>query len=117
MLAALLARRAPERELGADSFDAVSRVHVLDKGDLVAGCGPLTRDDGGVGQEELPDLVSSATTPGSLGYQTYSVPSVAVLCHDLLLIGDPVPVPSPQSGRVVDTDGIYHLHFESSTLQ
>jgi hypothetical protein len=45
-----------ERELGGNTFDAVSRVYVLDQCDLVAGCAALTRDDSGVGKEEFPDL-------------------------------------------------------------
>jgi hypothetical protein len=34
----------------------VGRVDVLDQGELVAGSTSLTGDDGGVGEEELPDL-------------------------------------------------------------
>jgi len=82
-------------ELGADAFDAVSRVHVLDKGDLVASCGALTRNDGGVGKEIFPDLFVLDAIRKRSGDQTYSVPSVAILRHDLLLVGEPVPIPSP----------------------
>jgi hypothetical protein len=49
-------------ELGADAIDAVSRIHVLDQGDLIAGCGALTRDDGGVSKEVFPDLLLLAAT-------------------------------------------------------
>lgn len=31
-------------------------IEVLDEGDLVAGCGSLAGDDGGVGEEVFPDL-------------------------------------------------------------
>jgi hypothetical protein len=53
-----------ERELGVNALDTMGGVQVLDKGDLVAGCGALTRDDGGVGEEEFPDLVCQQC-PGS----------------------------------------------------
>lgn len=105
-----------EGELGADAFDAVSRVHVLDKGDLVAGCGALTRDDGGVGKEVFPDLFLLAAIRKGLEDQAYSVPSVAILRHDLLLVGEPVSIPSPESSRVVDTNSINHLNFEPGAL-
>jgi hypothetical protein len=45
-----------EGKLGGNTFDAVSRVYVLDQSDLVAGCGALTGDDSGVSKEEFPDL-------------------------------------------------------------
>lgn len=47
---------ARKTELGVDAFDTVSRVDVLDHGDLVASGGTLTGDDGGVGEEVFPDL-------------------------------------------------------------
>ncbi len=46
-----------KRKLGVNTFDTVSGVQVLDKGDLIASGGALARDDGGVGEEEFPDLV------------------------------------------------------------
>jgi hypothetical protein len=88
---------ARERELGVNSLDTMGGVQVLDKGDLVAGCGALARDDGGVGKEKFPDLVLSAVPCKPLDDQTYSVPSIAILREDLLLVGDPVSVPSPES--------------------
>lgn len=39
-----------------DALDTVSLVEVLDQSDLVAGCTTRAGDDGGVGQEKLPDL-------------------------------------------------------------
>jgi hypothetical protein len=53
-----------EGELSGNTFNAVSRVYVLDQRDLVASCGALTRDDSGVGKEEFPDLciISLSTT-------------------------------------------------------
>jgi len=47
---------ARETELGVDTLDTVGRVDVLDHGDLVAGGGTLTGDDGRVGKEVFPDL-------------------------------------------------------------
>lgn len=75
-------------------------VDVLDQGHLVAGGSSLTGGDGGISKEEFPD----------------SVPSVAILGLDLVLVGEPVSVPSPESGRVVDTNGIDSLDLPSSTL-
>jgi hypothetical protein len=48
---------AAEPELGWDAFDAVGGVDIFDEGDLKAGGGALAGDDGGVGEEEFPDLV------------------------------------------------------------
>ena len=48
---------ARQTELGVDALDTVSRVDVLDHGDLVASGGTLARDDGGVGKEVFPDLL------------------------------------------------------------
>lgn len=48
--------KSAEAELSVDALDTVGGVDVLDHGDLVASGGTLTRDDGGVGKEELPDL-------------------------------------------------------------
>jgi hypothetical protein len=45
-----------ESELSWDAFDTVGRVDVLDEDNLVAGCRPLTRDNGRVGKKEFPDL-------------------------------------------------------------
>ena len=43
--------------MGVNALDTVSGVQVLDKSDLVASCGALAGDDGGVGEEEFPDLL------------------------------------------------------------
>lgn len=48
---------ARKAELGGDALDAVVGVEVLDENHLVASCGTLAGDDGGVGEEEFPDLV------------------------------------------------------------
>lgn len=47
---------------------------------------------------------------------TYSVPPVAILSLDLVLVGQPVSIPSPESGRVVDSNSINSLNFPSGTL-
>jgi len=104
-------------ELGIDALDAVSGVQVLDKGDLVAGCGALARDDGGVGEEELPDLFLLVVPCKLSRDPTYSVPSVAILGQDLVLVGEPVSVPSPESSRVMNSDCVNILDLKSSTLQ
>lgn len=49
-------KRARNSELRLDTLDPVRGVDVLDQRDLVAGGGALAGDDGGVGEEELPDL-------------------------------------------------------------
>jgi hypothetical protein len=90
-------------------------VQVLDKGDLVAGCGALTRDDRRIGKEELPDL-GLLEMVCKLSHQTYFIPSFAVLSQDLVLVGEPVSVPSPQRSRVMNTDSVNRLDLESSTL-
>lgn len=49
-------KSARETELGVNTLDTVSRVDVLNHGDLVASGGTLTGDDGRVGKEVFPDL-------------------------------------------------------------
>lgn len=88
-------------ELSWDTLNTVSGVDVLDQGDLVAGGSTLTGDDGGVSKEELPDLE----------------PSDTVLGNNLVAIAEPVSVPSPESGRVVDTNSIDRLDLEASALK
>lgn len=43
-------------KLGRDTLNSVSRVDVLDEGNLEAGGTALSGDDGGVSQEVFPDL-------------------------------------------------------------
>jgi hypothetical protein len=45
-----------QSKLGIDAFDTVGGVQVLDQCDLIASCGALSRDNGGVGKEEFPNL-------------------------------------------------------------
>jgi hypothetical protein len=47
---------ARETELGVDAIGTVSRVDVLDHGDLVASSRTLAGDDGRVSEEVFPDL-------------------------------------------------------------
>ena len=49
--------------------------------------------------------------------KTYPEPSLAVLSLDLVAVTHPVPVPSPQSRRVMYTNGISILQFETGTLE
>lgn len=51
-----LLQRSLETELGVDALDAVGRVNVLHKDNLVAGSGALARGNGGPGKEKEPDL-------------------------------------------------------------
>lgn len=88
-------------ELGGDALDTVGRVDVLDQGELPAGGTALARSDGRGSQEVLPD----------------AEPTLAVLGLDLVLVAHPVPVPAPESGGVVDTDGVNSLDLESGTLK
>ena len=88
-------------KLGLDTINTVGRVNVLDESDLEASSTALAGDDGGVGKEELPD----------------TEPSLAVLGLDLVLVGHPVAVPSPEGSRVVNTDSINVLDLETGTLK
>lgn len=49
-------QRTRQTVVVVNSLDTVGRVDVLDQGDLETGGATLTRDDGGVGKEVLPDL-------------------------------------------------------------
>lgn len=48
---------------------------------------------------------------------TYAEPSLAVLGLDLVAVTHPVPVPAPESGRVVNTDGVNSLDLETGGLK
>lgn len=48
---------------------------------------------------------------------TYLEPSAAVLGLNLGAVSEPVPVPSPQSSGVVDTNGVNRLNLEASALK
>lgn len=88
-------------KLGLNTIDTVGRVDVLDESDLEASGTALAGDNGGVSKEELPD----------------TEPSLAVLGLDLVLVGHPVAVPSPESGGVVNTNSINVLDLETSSLK
>lgn len=81
-------------------LDAVEAVDVLVENNLVASSATLASNDGGRGKEELPD----------------AEPPLAILGNDLVLVGEPVPVPSPEGSRVVDTNGINTLNFPAGLL-
>ena len=66
----------------------VERVEVLVARELVARGTTCPRDERGPRQEEVED----------------PVPPLAVLFHDLVLVGDPVLVPLLEGERVVDAD-------------
>lgn len=48
---------------------------------------------------------------------SYSEPALAVLGLDLLAVAHPVAVPAPESGTVVNTNGVNALDLETSTLE
>jgi hypothetical protein len=50
-------------------------------------------------------------------YISYLVPSGTVLGNDLVTVAEPVPVPSPESGRVVNTNSVNVLNLKSSALK
>lgn len=49
--------------------------------------------------------------------ETYSKPSFTVFSNNFVLVTHPVPVPFPESGRVVNTDSIDLLDLEPSALE
>ena len=57
--------------------------------------------DNAVGKEEGPD----------------SEPSVSVLVNNFVLVADPFFIPAVESSRVMDTQNINVLYFETSTLK
>lgn len=100
-ISSALLERSSKAELSWNTKNAVSRVDVLDQGNLVAGCSSLARDDGRVSEEELPDLE----------------PLDAVLGNNVVAVAQPVSVPSPESRRVVDTDSVNRLGLEAGSLK
>jgi hypothetical protein len=73
-------------ELSGDTLDTVESVKVLVHNDLVASTTTLAGSNDGESKEELPD----------------AVPASSVLGLNLLLVAEPVTVPSPESSRVVN---------------
>ncbi len=61
----------------------------------------VPRSDGGRREEVEPD----------------AVPAVTVLLHDLVLVADPVLVPAPEGGRVVDAEDVDVLDLEAGGLE
>jgi hypothetical protein len=102
-------KSAGETELSTYAIDAVGRVEVLDHDHLVAGCATLARGDGRVGQEDLPCLRKYKREGQKVNVRqdkTYAEPSFAELGLDLLSVAEPVPVPPPESSRVVNTNSV-----------
>lgn len=94
-------KRSLECELTWYAFDAVRAVQVLDQSHLEASGTALARDDGGISKEILPD----------------AIPPFSIFRLDLVLIANPVAVPSPQSGRIVHADGVKGLDLEPGTFK
>lgn len=49
--------------------------------------------------------------------ETYAEPTLAILGLNLIAVAHPVPVPAPQSSRVVNTNGVDGLDLEASALE
>ena len=92
---------AGETVLGGNTINAVGGVDVLDKGELPAGGTTLAGGDGRGSKEVLPD----------------AEPALAVLGLDLVTVAHPVPVPAPEGGRVMHTDGVDGLDLKAGTLE
>jgi hypothetical protein len=108
--------------LAVDTLDTVGRVDVLDQCELVAGGTTLSGGDGAVGEEILPDLNKQVSrldlsTAGEHCWTTYPVPTCTILANNLVLVGEPVTVPLPESSRVVHTNSVNALDFEASALE
>jgi hypothetical protein len=104
---------AVEAKLRRVSGNAVSGVEVLDDQDLEASGAALAGSNDRPGEEELPNLrvfIMSATLNhrgrGNLDRMTYPEPPLAVLGLDGIGVANPVAVPPPNGGRVVNTDGV-----------
>ena len=98
------------------------RIDILDKGDLIAGGGSLSRNDSRVREKVLPDLSKhttrqSPTQKDRSRIKTHPEPLLAVLCLDLVLVGEPVAVPAPDGGGVVHADGVDALDLEADALE
>lgn len=53
----------------------------------------------------------------SQGEKTYAEPALSVLGLDLVAVTHPVSVPTPESSRVVHTDGVNSLNLKAGTLK
>lgn len=108
-----------EAVLRVDTLNTVGGVDVLDEGDLPAGSTTLAGSDGGGSQEVFPNLKNVSLMLMNLMREkgTYAEPSLAVLGLDLLTVAHPVTVPPPESGRVVNANGVNALDLKTGTLE
>lgn len=79
----------------------------------------IPSDNNGPREEEEPDAVESEGNKVSLTpmHSNQGYLPAPVLLNNLVLIRDPVLVPSVDSSGVMDTQDIDRLHLESSILQ
>jgi hypothetical protein len=84
-----------------DAIDAVVRIQVFVKSNLEDGGTALATDDGAVGEEKDPNPVP----PLSIGF------------YDVVLIADPVLIPSVNSSRVVNTENINVFYLKTCTFE
>jgi hypothetical protein len=103
--------------VGGDTLNTVERVDVLVEDNLVAGSGTLTGDNGGVGQEEFPNLREISMEKYQEMDMAYPEPSGAVFGLNLLTVCHPVSVPPPESSAVVDSNGIDTLNLKTSSFK
>jgi hypothetical protein len=83
-----------------NTLDTMVGVQVLMENNLENGGTALTRSNDGRGQEVRPD----------------TEPAFSIFLDNLILVGEPVLVPTPESSRVVDTKNINVLDFKSDRL-
>lgn len=83
-------KRTSDTKLSAVAVDTVHSVQVLLDHDLEASSAALAGSDNGPSKEEFPD----------------SEPAGAVLGLDDVEVAEPVAVPAPEGGGVVDADGV-----------
>lgn len=90
-----------DRSVAGHTSDTVVGVQVLVQRELEHGSTSLSASDGAVSQEEHPD----------------PVPAITILGNDVLLVADPVQVPSVDSRRVVDAQNVDVLDLKACALQ
>lgn len=79
----------------------------------------MAGDNGGVGQEEFPNLgeISMKENIKRWMGMAYPEPSGAVFGLNLLTVCHPVSVPPPESSAVVDSNGIDALNLKTSSFK
>lgn len=99
-----------------NTIDAMGRVDILHCHYLIAGGTALARGNDGPGKEELPYLliVSNSVAVVTHPKLTYTKPFLTIFSFDEIAVSYPVPIPSPEGSRVMNSYGVDASNYQPS---